>query len=216
MRTGTRIGFAVLALLLGAGLAAHAYDRELNSRQLREAYFLGRDTTFRLEKFLKDYERELPVPECGVHVSRIAVATPFKEMVDRARLAPDGYNPIKAEQGYKDDPPLLSVEVTLKLTPGYAAHTPYTIPTFEPVFFRDPDFWREFSFHLVQEEEIPPALLVGQPLYSCSIDGGCWLTGAVVTVVFDPEKVASGPARIDVLTPDGQRVEAEFDLARLR
>lgn len=214
-----RIRFATgtLAVMLSASLAPHAYERELTSRQLREAYFLGRDTTFRLEKFLPDYERQFPMPKKGVHVERIALATPFKEMVDRARRAPDGYNPLKAEESYKQTPPALTVEVTLKLTPGYAAHTPYTIPTFEPVFFRAPDFWQDFSFHLVQtEERILPVVLRGRPLYNCDVYGGCWLTGAVVTVVFEPEKVASRPVRFLVLTPDSQQVEAEFDLARLR
>jgi len=217
MRTRTEAALAVLALLLSAGLAARAYERELDSRQLREAYFLGRDTTFRLEHFLKDYERLLPMPEKGVHVERIALATPFKEMVDRARRAPDGYNPLKAEEGYKHTPPALTVEVTFKLTPTYPAHTPYTLPAFGPIAFRDADFWQDFSFHLVQaDEEILPLALRSRPLYNCDVYGGCWLTGAVVTVVFDPEKVASRPARIYVLTPDGQQVEAEFDLDRLR
>jgi hypothetical protein len=217
MRTVTSVAMAVLGLVLSAGIGAHAYERELNSRQLREAYFLGRDTTFRLERFLKDYERLLPVPEGGVHVERIALATPFKEMVDRARRAPDSYNPLKAEEGYKQTPPVLTVEVTLKLTPSYPAHSPYRIPNFRRVLFRDPDFWQDFSFRLVQaEEEILPLVLRGHPLFLCSADGGCWLTGAVISAVFDPEKVASAPTRAIVLTPDGQQVEAQFDLARLR
>lgn len=217
MRMRAPASVVVLGCLVCAGLAAHAYERELNSRQLREAYFLGRDTTFRLEKFLQDYERQLPMPDKGVHVERIALATPFKEMVDRARRAPDGYNPLKAEEGYKQTPPALTVDVTLKLTPGLPAHSPYRIPNFQPVLFRDPDFWQDFSFHLVQaEEKILPLLLRGRPLYLCSADGGCWLTGAVVTAVFDPQKVVSAPTRAIVLTPDGQQVETQFDLAHLR
>ncbi len=208
----------VVAAVLVVAVAAQGYERELNGRQLREAYFLGKETGFRLERFLKDYERQLPVPDRGVHVARVLLSTPFKEMVDRARQAPDGYNPIKAEEGYKDEPPALSFEVTLSLTPSYPGHTPYTIPHFGSVTFRDPDFWREFDFHLVQEKEgeVVPLLLRGQPTWSCGNDGGCWLTGAVVRVVFDPGKVAAERTKFYVLTPDGQQVEVEFDLARLR
>jgi hypothetical protein len=193
-----------------------AYERQLNSRSLREAYFLGRDTGFRLDRFLKGYVHSLPVPAQGVHVGRIALATPFKEMVDRARRAPDGYNPLKAEESYKSHTPLLAVEVTLQLTPTYPAHSPNTLPAFGRITLPDPDFWQDFDIRLAQQGEVQPLARRGRPLYDCDALGGCTLTGAVVTVIFDPEKVASRPARVYVFTPDGQRVEARFDLGRLR
>jgi hypothetical protein len=73
MRRQAPLPVALLALAL-SGLSAQAYDLELNSRQLREAYFLGKDTTFKLEDFLKEYLQELPVPEEGVHVQQVAIA----------------------------------------------------------------------------------------------------------------------------------------------
>jgi len=206
---------AVLGLALAA-LSALAYDRELNSQQLREAYFLGKDTTFKQEEFLKDYVLELPVPDEGVHVQRVAIATPFKQMVDRSRLAPQGYSPMKAEDQYREEPPPITVEVTLYLTPAYPAHTPYTIPTFYPVYFRDPDFWGQFTIQLEQRGEVSQAATYGRPLYSCDEFGGCWLTGAVVTAVYDPDQVASQPALVVITGPGGQRQEVEFDLSRLR
>lgn len=216
MRTSSRLIGATLAVLLGAGLGAQAYERELNSRQLREAYFLGKDTTFRLTDFLEGYVHTFPVPAYGVHIQRIVLATPFKEMVDRARRAPDGYNPLKAEESYKQQPPLLTVEVTLRLTPTYPAHTPYIMPAYGPITFRDPDFWQGFDIRLVQRGAVEPLGRHGRPLYNCGPFGGCTLAGAVVTLSFDPRKVASRSTGVSVLAPDGQRVEAQFDLGRLR
>lgn len=207
---------AVGMLLLGAGALAHAYERQLTSRQIREAYFLGKDTTFHSEQFLKDYVRTFPVPERGLHVGRIALATPFKAIVDRARSAPDGYNPIKAEEEYKQSPPALSVEVTVWLTPSFPAHTPYTVPALGPVGFRDPDFWKAVEVRLEQQGEVEPMARAGRPLYNCDVNGPCWLVGAVITLSFDPEEVASRPASIHVLPPDSPAVETEFDLSRLR
>ncbi|MBI4467167.1 MAG: hypothetical protein HY656_07065 [Acidobacteria bacterium] len=208
---------AGLAVLLAGAVAGQAYERELNSRSLRDAYFLGKDNTFRSEQFLKDYGQTFPAPEEGVHVERIEMVTPFKEMVNRARTALDGYNPVQAEAEYQRQAPLLAVRVTLNLTPSYPAHSPFTVPIFiGPIYLRSPDFWQELDYHLVQAGEISPVSLRGEPFYSCAVGGPCWLAGATVTLVYDPERVASRPTRFIILTPDGQRVEAEFDLAKLR
>jgi hypothetical protein len=214
----THVRFGLLlaaAVLLTAGVAP-AYERELSPRHIREAYFLGRDTTFRLENFLKSYAVTFPVPARGPHVQRIAVSTPFKEMVDRARRSPDGYNAVKAEVDYRQQPPAVSIEVTVLLTPTYPAHTPYGYPIIGPVELRHPEFWQEVQVQLFQQGEVEPLARSGRPLLSCDANGGCWLTGAVVTVSFAPEEVASRPARIIVLPPEGPPVEAEFDLDRLR
>lgn len=213
-----KIALAGLAVVLAAtALAASAYERQLSSRSLREAFFLGKDTTFRSEEFFKDYAQTFPLPEEGVYVKSIEVATPFKAMVDRARQASDGYNPVQAEADYRRQTPPVSVKVTLQLTPSYPAHSPFSVPFHVgPIYLRSPDFWQEFKVRLEQGAEVTPLAVRGRPSYSCPREGPCWVTGAVVTLDYNPEQVASRPARIVVLTPDGQRVEAEFDLDRLR
>lgn len=215
MRNTLRVVLA-LALLAGLALPARTFERKLDSRDLRDAYFMGRDDTFRSERFLKDYVRTFPVPKEGAYISRIALSTPFKDMVDRARLAPDGYNPLKAEEDYKQQPPGLSVEITIELTASYPAHTPYTIPNFGPIDFRAPDFWKAFGIHLIQRGEVAPLVVTGHPTFSCPADGSCVLTGAVIRAVYNPAKVSSEPTRLVVVTPDGQLVEADFDLDQLR
>lgn len=217
MSARSRIPAVVLAALLGTALAVGAYERELNSSALRDAYFLGKDTTFRSEQFYKDYVHTFPLPHQGVHVQRIEVITPFREMVDRARRALDGYSPMQAEADYRRAAPPVEVRVRLELTASYPAHSPYNVPVhLGPIYLRDENFWREFKFGLVQKGEIEPKSVAGRPFYTCPVNAGCWLAGADVMLTFDPKEVASRPARVVVLTPDGQRVEAEFDLGKLR
>ncbi|MFQ5664751.1 MAG: hypothetical protein ACE5HL_13090 [Terriglobia bacterium] len=215
MLSRRKIGAVTLAALLGGALGAPAYERALNPRSLREAYFLGKDTTFRLTDFLKPYVQTFPAPRHGVHVERVELITPFKAMTDRTRRALDAYSPLKAEADYRRQPPPLAVKVTLRLTPTFPAHSPYGLPGFEPVYFREPDFWRAFDVHLVQRGDVEPQARRGYPLITCS-DVVCTLVGAVLTLEFDPAKVASRPARVLVFTPDGQEVEANFELGRLR
>lgn len=211
-----RFGIAALTVaVLAVALGAQGYERELGSRSIREAYFLGTNAD-RAAKFLQDYARAFPVPERGVQVERIELETPFAQVVARSQHAPDGYNPLTAEADYNHQPAAVVVEVTLELTPSFPAHTAYTIPVFSSIGFRDPDFWRDFEVHLVQQGEVEPRTVAGRPLYSCDLNGPCWLVGAVVRLEFDPEQVASRPARVVVRTPDGQQVETEFDLEQLR
>jgi hypothetical protein len=228
MRTRSRIVVALVAALALA-LAGEAYERELNPRSLRDAWFLGKDTTFRSESFYKDYVKTLPLPKTGVHVARIEIITPFKEMVDRAQRALDGYNPVQAEADYKKAAPPLRVKVRLELTPSYPAHTPITLPIhLGAVYIRDADFWREFEVRLEQAGEVAPVGVRGEPSYFCPEPDAtiaiyppppkppCWLAGADVYLAYDPEKVASRSVRVIVVTPDGQEVQAEFDLSKLR
>jgi hypothetical protein len=205
----------VVHCVLCASVAASAYERELKSGAVRDAWFLGRNAD-RAAEFLKDYSRTLPPPKEGVQVERIEITTPFKAVVDRARRAADGSSPIAAEADYERQPPPVSVEVTLKLTPTFPAHTAYTLPNFQPVGFRDPGFWQAFEVRVEQRGELTPRATSGQPLYSCDVNGPCWLVGAVIRLEFDPADVASRPTRVVVVTPDEQRVETEFDLGALR
>ncbi len=212
----THIILGIMTALLVACTALLAYDRDLRPDQLREGFYLGKNDK-RYEEFARDYVKTFPLPKEGVHIERIEVRTPYKEMVDRARRAADGYSPVTAEADYKKEPPLLIVEVTLKLTATFPAHTPYDLPvTYGPVYFRDPNFWQDFDVHLVQHGDIMPKSRTGRALESCDTFGGCTLVGAVVTYVFDPDQVADRPATVVVLSPDGQRLEAEFELDRLK
>jgi len=205
-----------LAALLGVGLGAQAYARELGRSSIREAVFLGKNQT-RSAAFLRDYIHTLPVPEKGVHVEQIEISTPFKQVVLKSRSSQGGYNPVAAVDEVERQPPPVAVEVTLKLTPSFPAHTPYTSPVaFGAVEFRDPNFWREFQIEVAQQGKLEPRGVQGRPLYSCTVEGPCWLVGAVVTLEFDPAEVASRATRVVVATPDGQRVETEFDLGKLR
>ncbi len=193
-------------VLLVVCLAAQAYDRDLRPEQLREGFYLGKSDK-RYEEFKRGYVKTFPVPKDGIHIERVEVRTPFKEMVDRARRAADGYSPVTAEAEYKKQPPALLVEVTLKLTPSFPAHTPYTLPIhIGSILVRDANFWQDFDVHLVQRGDIEPRARSGRPLQSCDVSGACWLVGAVVTYEFDVDQVASRPATVVVLSPDGQQL----------
>ncbi len=211
-----RLALTGVVLLLGGAVGVWAYERELRPDLLREGWYLGRSDK-RYEEFARGYSKTFPVPKEGIHIERVEVRTPFKEMVDRARRAADGYSPVTAEAEYKEQPPPLVIEVTLKLTPSFPAHTPYTLPIYVgPIYVRDSNFWQDFDVHLVQRGDIEPRARSGRPLYSCDSFGGCWLVGAQVAYEFDVDQVASRPATVVVLSPDGQRLEAEFELDRLK
>ncbi|MGH9862169.1 MAG: hypothetical protein ACRD35_01965 [Candidatus Acidiferrales bacterium] len=215
---------AIISLsFLALGGVASAYERQLTPRQIREAYFAGKDNSPRSAELFKDYARTFPVPEKGMHIERIALTTPFKAVADRARTQAD-YNPVQAEADYKQQGPPLSVEVTVWLTPNFPAHTPYSFPAHTPysfpvagpVLFRDPDFWKLLDVQVVQGGKVEPLSRTGQAVYDCPDSGPCWLRGAILTLTYDPDKIASRAVRVRVQPPEGPAVEAEFDLSRLR
>ncbi len=161
--------------------------------------------------------KRLPLPKTGPHVAEIELRTPYEQAVLRAAQAPGNYSTQDAEQDYAARPDLIVVRVRINLTPTYPA---YLAEGKGKLRERPEDFWREFSIQLAQGERITPKSVAGRPLYTsgyrtpCPV--GCALDGAEVLLEFDASRIRSEPVKIEVLTPDGQTVEAEFDLRDLR
>lgn len=207
------------AALIGALLAEPlaAYEQPLRDYSIREAYFLGRRKDEKTAHFLAQYVKKFPVPKQGPHVAEIELRTPYQQVVLRARNAPDGYSSQQANQEHRKQGDRVVVRVLIYLTPTYPAHTPITPIQIEPVLIRPEDFWRDFDIRVFQDEEIVPRNVRGQPIYTYAEFGVSGLVGAEVKLEFEANDLTpSEPARVEIVTPDGQRIRARFDLEKLR
>jgi len=217
MATSFKLRTGALALVLVAAQALPAYEHPLDPHSVREAYFLGNRKDDKTAKFLTQYVKRLPLPKTGPHVAEIELRTPYEQAVLRAAQAPGSYSTQDAEQDYAARPDLIVVRVRINLTPTYPA---YIAEGKGKLRERPEDFWRECSIQLAQGERITRKSVAGRPLYTsgyrtpCPV--GCALDGAEVLLEFDASRIRSEPVKIEVLTPDGQTVEAEFDLRDLR
>lgn len=197
-------------------ITAAAYELPLRDYSIREAYFLGRRKDQKTSEFLSQYAKRFPVPKSGPHVAEIELHTPYQQVVLRARNAPDGYSSQIARADYRAAADIVIVRVLILLTPTYPSHTPVRAIQIEPVQLRAEDFWREFGFGLYQNSEIEPRKITSRPIYSSSDFGLPGLVGAEVEFQYNASDLSEAPARVVVVTPTRQRVEAEFDLTKLR
>ncbi len=198
---------AGVILLAFSAAAASAYEWPLSPESVREAYFLGRRNDDKTREFLARCVKRLPLPKSGPHVSEIEIGTPYKQVVLRARQALN-YSAQQAEQEYRQRPPVFLVRVQINVTPTYRPNL---------LVARPDEFWRGFQTRLVQKEAIAPKGISGRLLYSYPSYGqSAWVRGAEMFVEFDVTQISSAPVRIEVLTPDGQTAQAEFDLRDLR
>jgi len=196
--TALKLGSWIVLVGLFTVAIGAPYEHPVSSRSIREAYFLGQGADEKLGRFLAEYVKHPPAPKRGPHVTEIEIRTPYHQVVRRAQLASVGYSAQQAEQDYHRKPDVIVVQVLISLT-----------PTYQP---RSPDFWRDFSIRFFQEKGVSPKKVSGK----AGFDEGGGLAGAAVEFEFDPADVVSAPFRVEVLTPDSQRVEAEFDLGTLR
>ncbi len=210
-RTKVWLSFLILAPMMEG--PAGAYDQPLSSTMIREAYFLGSGNDEKTSDFLVKYAQRLPTPKKGAHIAEIEIQTPYAQVVERARKALPGYSAQQAEQEFANKPGLFYVRVWILLTPSYSNLLPSQPGGIHP---RPVDFWRQFAVRLFQEREIPPQSIRGWPLYTSGTDPGSSLAGAEVELEYDTSEIESVPVQIEVRAPDGQRIEATFDLAKLR
>ena len=213
MTRATRTCAALLATLL-LGVPGAAYERSMTSLTIREAYFLGRRNDDKTAAFLAQYVRRFPLPSRGPHMAEIEVRTPYTQLVLRSQQMLN-WSAQQARQQYKPQAERILVRVRIYLTPSYPAHSPTRVPVTGPVQLRNESFWRDFKIRVTQEQAIQPLRTSGQPIYSIGGDFSS-LVGAEVELELDADQVASAPLRVEVIAPQGQRVEAQFDLSVLR
>lgn len=149
----------------------------------------------------------------GLYVSPVAVVTPYLQVFLRAAqgLSRSTQDAVQDLLG-KSLP--LQVEVTLQRVPtGFAATTG------QGVVLQIPETWHDHKIALTQSgKRIEPShtskgFLVWNYTSSAA---SVAIVAIVITVDYAAESVDSGPAKITVTSPAGQKSRTKFDLVRLK
>ncbi len=213
-----------LAAALGAALLVpptlFSYEVPLSDRSVREAYFLGQRRDEKTAQFLKDYTKTLPLPKTGPYVSEIALFTPYAHVVELSRENSAGYSAQQAAQDYRESGDKIYVRIVLMLTATYTGFDAFDSARraagSKGQQVAASQFWREFQFELRQRREtIPGTYVRDEPIYSLHATSGDGLVGTNIYFDYPAEKIRSEEVEVEVSTPDGQRVVAKFDLAKL-
>jgi len=208
--------FAIVALI---ALPALAYQYPLSSTDIRDAFFIGNRNDDLTAALFSKYSRTLPAPETGPYVAEIDLDTPFLQVARRAEGAVN-YDSLDAVQEFQNRPMVFRVHVKFYFTSTYmplpVAHTE-GIPLETPSYT---DFWNDFKVRLIQDEEVRPKSTVGAaifPMWGADGDGPPPSPiGGRIDVDYDPAKIDTADATVEVITPDGQDIVVPFDLSRLQ
>lgn len=215
----------ILALTL-LPLSCAAYDTQLSAAAIHEAYVLGQRNDKSTGDFLAPYLSQITEPQNDVHIAQIDLLTPYAQIVDRTRQKTTaGYSEAQATEDYKQHGSIIKVNVVLMLPAAYpkAAQTTEA-PTPPPATgqqksdIRPENFWQNFQFNLKQNgKTIPSRKINNRPIHSAATsDAPAVLDGENVWLEFDVKDVASEPATVEVVTPQGHTIKANFDLKKLR
>jgi hypothetical protein len=212
-RSGVVVLFLTFVIVLLIALPALAYQYPLSSSDIRNAYLLGYAKDQNTTSFFAQYVTQLPMPETGPHVATIALKTPYAQVVELGQSAVNADVQGAEEELANTKFPLL-VSVGIDLTPTYP-DPPITNPASgSPV----PDFEQDFSIELFQDgAKINAQSTRVNLLYSEGVGNTYEVSGAIIVLRFDPEKVnPDNEVIVKVHTPDDQHVKATFDLGHLR
>ena len=212
-RYGLVVLFAAFVIVLMIALPALAYQCSLSSSDIRNAYLLGYAKDQSTTSFFAQYVTQLPMPETGPHVATIALKTPYAQVVELGQFAVNSDVHGAEEELANTKFPVL-VSVGIDLTPTYP-DPPLTNPASgSPV----PDFEQDFNVELFQDgTKINAQSTRVNLLYSEGVGNTYEVSGAIIVLRYDPEKVnADDEVIVKVHTPDDQHVKATFDLGHLR
>jgi hypothetical protein len=213
MKPTSRLGLSISLLTLAIALPALAYEYPLSDSAIRDAYFLGKSSSDKISELFDKYTQKPPVPKTGAHIASVVLETPYLGVVEHSREMLN-YSAPAAEKDFLGKPAIFRLRVQIDLTDSYGWQIPSPPGT---IHMRPDDFWKDFAVRLVQKEEIPSKSLRGSPIYSSGGEGSpSVLTGALIELTYDAEKIKSEDAKVEVLTPTGEEVEVTFDLATLR
>lgn len=223
LRTPARSIISVLAAALLIWPFSDVVGATLSDEAVREAYFLGQRNDEKTALFLDTYRRHLPMPQSGLYVSEIELFTPYAETVDLSRQRTFGYSAQQAAQEYRDRGDVFRLRVRVFFTDTYSQHTYAQAATEKDgrkiKLGKDArtrsGCWQGFQVQLWQKDKlIEPLEIPGVPvLRGYTAEGTSY--GFDVVLHYDGDDIDADDAQAVVLTPDGQRVVAEFDLAKL-
>ncbi len=215
----------ILALTL-LPLSCAAYDTQLSAADIHEAYVLGQRNDKSTGDFLAPYLPQITEPQNDVHIAQIELLTPYAQIVDRTRQKTTaGYSEAQATEDYKQYGNIIKVNVALMLPAAYPksaqtteASTPPPATGQQKSDIRPENFWQNFQFNLKQNgKTIPSRRISNRPIYSTATkDTPSVLDGENVWLEYDVKDVASAATTVEVVTPQGKVIKANFDLSKLR
>jgi hypothetical protein len=221
-----KISILAIALFGLLPLSSDAYDTQLDSRAIHEAYVLGQRNDKSTGDFLNAYVSQITEPQNGPHIAEIELLTPYAQIVDESRRNADThFSEEQAAAAYKKNAQAVRVNVTILLPAAYpksaegtAAPTPPPATGSEKKEMLPENFWQHFQFHLKQGgKAIASRSISNQAIHSTATNNApAVLDGENVWLEFDAKDVAPTDTAIEVVTPDGKVIKAHFDLKKLR
>ena len=222
----TRFHSAAILLLSLLPLSCAAYDTQLSAAAIHEAYVLGQRNDKSTGDFLAPYLEQITEPQNDVHIAQIELLTPYAQIVDRTRQETTaGYSEAQATEDYKQYGNIIKVNVVLMLPAAYPKSAQTTeAPTPPPATgqqksdIRPENFWQNFQFNLKQNgKTIPSRKINNQPIHSTATkDAPAVLDGENVWLEYEVKDVAPELTTVEVITPQGKVIKANFDLKKLR
>ena len=222
-RSTPRCVASALAAVLLVCPPASVLGASLSDEAVREAYFLGQRNDEKTARFLETYCRHLPMPQSGLYVSEIEFFSPYAETVDLSRQRTFGYSAQQAAQEYRDRGDVFRLRVRVFFTDTYYHRTYAQSATQKgdrkTTLGQDSGSHSRGSqgFHVQlwqKDRLIEPLDIPGIPVFRGYTIGDAYY-GFDVVLHYDGEEIDTDNAEVIVLTPDGQRIVAEFDLAKL-
>ena len=212
------ISFVVSILLFDQPL--FAFQTPLSDTAVREAYFLGQRHDQSVSDFFAKYAKTLPAPQYGPYISTIRFLTPYAQVVSLSGNKSAGYSAQQAERDHHADAETVTVSVDIYLTDSYgpflAAATDSRSGSPAGLTPRSSDFWRDFDVSVSSDSRtLSQQDTSGQPIYNCS-ESGCSLVGATVTLTFAASKFPADSVTVNVVPPEGDDVNVDFDLTSFR
>jgi hypothetical protein len=212
------VSLATSALLLCQPL--FAFQTPLSDTAVREAYFLGQRHDQSVSDFFAKYAKTLPAPPYGPYISTIRFLTPYAQVVSLSGNKSAGYSAQQAERDHHADAETVVVSVDIYLTDSYG---PFLNPATDSrsgspagLTLRSSDFWRDFEVSVASDSRtLSPQDTSSQPIYNCS-ESGCSLVGATITLTFAASKFPPDSATVNVVPPEGDEVNVDFDLTSFR
>ena len=212
------VSLATSALLLCQPL--FAFQTPLSDTAVREAYFLGQRHDQSVSDFFAKYAKTLPAPQYGPYISTIRFLTPYAQVVSLSGNKSAGYSAQQAERDHHADAETVTVSVDIYLTDSYGPFlaAPSNAGSGSPAGLtpRSSDFWRDFDVSVSSDSRtLAQQDTSGQPIYNCS-ESGCSLVGATVTLTFAASKFPPDSVTVNVVPPEGDEVNLDFDLTSVR